>query len=242
MRPPRTALKSVAVAAIAACAIGQAPQANAQVPDYARLAQQAQSELQVFLGALAISAVAIAFANPGIGNASSEGGATGSLDGLSSDGISPGGGTPGGGTPGGGTPGGGTPTPTIRTAYLSDIRAVELNRLGSMSARINGQSYSKSIGTGNTWSSMRAQYDLERKYSNFRATLGVSDNSRATDTVWRYQVYVDDVVKYDQTVRLGAPREINLDVRNGLRLRVDITRVSGGSSSYPAMGDPRLTW
>lgn len=132
-----------------------------------------------------------------------------------------------------------TPQP-LRTTYLQDLTRIDGN-FYDKSLNIDGTTYSRSL-SGNYWASQAStQYDLGKKYKRFLTTIGVSDDSQDTSVVFRYQVYVDDVIKYDQTTKFGQPKQINLDVSGGVRLRIVVTRETRGNS-YPVMGDPRLLW
>jgi hypothetical protein len=83
------------------------------------------------------------------------------------------------------------------------------------------------------------EFDLSRDYSVLQATVGVVDSARA-DTMYLFEVYVDEQPRLSQVLELGTALPVEVDVANGLRLSLRISREEGDISSCLAIGEARL--
>jgi len=112
-------------------------------------------------------------------------------------------------------------------------------------ASIGGTTYENAITRAMTAenTTARAEYNLGRDYATFSGVLGLDDQV-TTDSSAQYTVrfVVDGVEKLSRTVSAGAASEFSVDVKNGLRLAIEVTRTGGGAGdSQLVIGDPRLT-
>ncbi|NYE48385.1 serine/threonine protein kinase [Spinactinospora alkalitolerans] len=107
-------------------------------------------------------------------------------------------------------------------------------------ATINTESYSRAL-TGSTscgnypdWS----EYNLNRSWSTFTSTVGISDDSPSDSTVV-FTVIADGEKVATQTAKLGEELQIEADVEGALRLRLEIE--PGADCDYGA-GDATAVW
>ena len=73
------------------------------------------------------------------------------------------------------------------------------------------------------------EYDLNRAYGLLRATVGVQDDG-ASDAVLEFVVYADGRVAERVTVGFGDAKDLEVDVSDALRVRLEVNRVSGGTA------------
>lgn len=120
-------------------------------------------------------------------------------------------------------------------AFISDLD--EVATLGtanvrSGSAKANGTTYSHAVqvitypGSGST----SVEYDLSRQYRRLIGNLGVSDDS-SSDASYKVEIFGDGRALASETVTLGRPRPLDLDVTKVLRLRLTVTGLAGSSST-----------
>lgn len=89
-------------------------------------------------------------------------------------------------------------------------------------------------------------FDLNREYTTLTATAGVDDYAIAEDEV-NVKFFVDGQQRGETTVKLGVAQPVQVDVTNGLRLRVEANRNSAacdpttGYSTNVALADAKLT-
>jgi hypothetical protein len=103
--------------------------------------------------------------------------------------------------------------------------------------QVNGQTLSDSVyeGFGGCQVTETISYNLERSWSKFTATVGLEDASK-DDSVVDFKVLVDDKQLYDSgNIGLGATGLVDIDVSNGLRLKLKTVFVKGdmGACSHP---------
>ncbi|MEH6820636.1 MAG: NPCBM/NEW2 domain-containing protein [Dietzia psychralcaliphila] len=138
---------------------------------------------------------------------------------------------------------GNPPVPGTQTTYL---RAMQIVRGGNEpskgSVNINGRAYAQSVYTSRFMTtSTNYQYDLGRNWSNFRATIGLSDTSHP-DARYQFRVFVDDQQRGTWTMKLGQAQDININVSGGLRLKLEVTKTAAnGNNANAAWGDARVT-
>jgi len=141
------------------------------------------------------------------------------------------------------------PTAAVEEApaagYLAELERVVDDMFYNGSSSIGGTVYENSITRAMTAenSTATAEYNLGRDYATFSGRLGL-DDVLTTDTSARYTVkfVVDGVEKFSREVAAGAGTDFSVDVKNGLRLKIVVTRTGGGTGdSVLVLGDPRLT-
>lgn len=107
------------------------------------------------------------------------------------------------------------------------------------SFNVNGTNYSKSVGlSGGTGYTSSVEYNVARSCIRLSATVGVNDEA-STSLRTTGRVLVDSVTKWTKAgMGLGTSEAINLDISNGLRLRIENTETTDGSG-YLVFGDAR---
>jgi hypothetical protein len=83
-----------------------------------------------------------------------------------------------------------------------------------------------------------AEFNLERKYESFQATIGLTDDANS-GTTYKFWVYGDDELLSSATVALGEPANLTVEVDNVLRLR--LVQNDCGSMGAVVWADPVLT-
>lgn len=116
---------------------------------------------------------------------------------------------------------------TVSTALLSDLpRAGEPSSdLRFQDVDIDGQHYENSLRYScelfcNGPSPAAYDVDLGRRFSRFTAVAGVVDTA-ASGSADKFEIDVDGVLK-SWTASIGHPQNIDIDVRNALRLTIRI--------------------
>jgi len=107
------------------------------------------------------------------------------------------------------------------------------------SFNVNGTNYSKSLGLyGGTGYTSYLELNVGRSCARFVATVGVNDESSTTLRATG-RVLVDNVTKWTKSgIGLGSSETIDLDISNGLRLRIEDTETTSGNG-YLVFGDAR---
>ena len=110
---------------------------------------------------------------------------------------------------------------------------------GFDSENVNGTNYSKSyIMGGYVGITSGAEFNLSRSCTRVAATVGINDEA-STTLRGTGRVMVDSVTKWTKPgLALGGAENINLDVTNGLRLRLEYSETTDGSG-YAVFGDLR---
>ncbi len=107
------------------------------------------------------------------------------------------------------------------------------------SFNVNGTNYSKSLALyGGTGYTSYVEFNVARSCVRLTATVGINDEASTTlRTTGR--VLVDSVTKWTKSgIGLGSSETINLDISNGLRLRVEDTETTDGTGAL-VFGDAR---
>ena len=128
-------------------------------------------------------------------------------------------------------------------AYLSERSPVDSS--GSWSdrtVRIDATDYARSIRSWSdngmtSGSSVWREYNLDRDFDVLRATVGVGDGSE-TGSRAQFDVTVDGRLAVSEQVRLAESREIEVDITDAARVRLQITNLEG--RPIGAYGDARL--
>ena len=107
------------------------------------------------------------------------------------------------------------------------------------SYNVNGTNYSKSYGIGGSVGfTSFGEFNVARSCVRFAATVGVNDEA-STSLRTTGRVLVDSVTKWTKSgIGLGSAEAINLDISNGLRLRVENSETTSGDGSL-VFGDAR---
>ncbi|CAL9390409.1 hypothetical protein SUDANB121_01252 [Nocardiopsis dassonvillei] len=110
-------------------------------------------------------------------------------------------------------------------------------------AELNGEAHTRALvstGCGDGYNPCTgwAEYNLGRKWSAFTATIGVDDTSSASATT-TFTVLLDGEPEVTETLRLGETLDIEVDVRDVLRLRIQVE--SDDDGVLPVWADPTLT-
>uniref|UniRef100_UPI00278BB5B4 NPCBM/NEW2 domain-containing protein n=1 Tax=Nocardiopsis sp. CC223A TaxID=3044051 RepID=UPI00278BB5B4 len=114
---------------------------------------------------------------------------------------------------------------------------------GTGRAELNGEAHTRALVStdcGGDYDPCTgwADYNLGRKWSTFTATIGVDDTSSASATT-TFTVHIDGEPEVTETLELGETMEVEVDVRDALRLRIEVESDAGGV--YPVWADPTLT-
>ncbi|MEY9212715.1 NPCBM/NEW2 domain-containing protein [Thermobifida halotolerans] len=83
------------------------------------------------------------------------------------------------------------------------------------------------------------EYDLNRSWTTFEAVVGLEDTSQSDATV-TFIVIVDGDEVANETVGLGAEREVSVDITGGLRLRLQVEPGPECGDANAVWGDPRV--
>ena len=106
------------------------------------------------------------------------------------------------------------------------------------SARIDTIDYARSIVTPRLSSDTRwIEYDLNRNYEEFRATVGVRDDADADSRI-QFDVIVDGQVAASEQVAFGSSTDVEVDLTDAMRVRLQATRLDG-SLPRGVFGDAR---
>jgi hypothetical protein len=110
--------------------------------------------------------------------------------------------------------------------------------------RISGNVYENSLSCI-IWDGRSgwAEFDLGRDYDRFRTTVGLADRSPVTDRTVRFSVIGDGATLYTTTVDFGEAVDIDVNVTDVLRLRLDVGVIRNAGSStgtYVVWGDPTI--
>jgi hypothetical protein len=105
-------------------------------------------------------------------------------------------------------------------------------------AQINGNSYTHSQAAQFCFGSNERKwtYVLGRKYTSFRGTIGLSDNSVATAKI-RFELLADGRPVYSRDLRVGQSARLNVPVRNVLHLELDTTLLTQDGGCGAASGE-----
>ncbi|MBO3746113.1 NPCBM/NEW2 domain-containing protein [Streptosporangiaceae bacterium NEAU-GS5] len=127
------------------------------------------------------------------------------------------------------------------TQPLSDLTPVTGNP-DREPATVNGQSYvnnvilylDSSMQDGNA-----AEYDLSRSWSSLRGTIGLRDDAPQGASA-RFQVFGDGNLLYEKDLAFGQSEAINVDVRDVLRLKLQVMPLAGDNPYYAVWGEALL--
>lgn len=91
------------------------------------------------------------------------------------------------------------------------------------------------------------EFPTNGQYSRFRATLGLSEDTKLTNASGQMEVYADDVLVGSYTVESGMfTEEIDVDIKKALvvKMKLNLTDISGESNgefdTKALLGNPRF--
>ena len=144
------------------------------------------------------------------------------------------------------TTGGGAPSTGIALSpeYLGETSAIDSQSFSTNDSvhAVNGQNYSQSV-VGTTWITGNplipaniayAEWDLGRNYNFLNTTLGLDDTSQPSDVLVRFQIYGDNNLLFTRDISLGQDIPIHLSVEGVLRLKLEVTELSGSTEDVQA--------
>ena len=123
---------------------------------------------------------------------------------------------------------------STKTVYLADIKATE--RVNTDVFNLNGKSYVHGItryfySSSDAW---KVEWDLGKHFNTLKGTIGITDNSKDSDATFTVEFYLDQEVVHTETLAFGEFKDISLDVRDKLRLKIVVTRTDKHSNSDSA--------
>lgn len=127
------------------------------------------------------------------------------------------------------------------TKYLADMDPVE-NYASRGMAVINGTSYIHSIALDNNSATRDSsvQYDLGRKWQQFDATVGLTDDSPAGQQI-QFQIFADGTKVFDRLIDFGSSVSVRLSVSGVLRLKLETLYSGQANIVHAGFGDAMLT-
>jgi serine/threonine-protein kinase len=130
--------------------------------------------------------------------------------------------------------------------YLDEIRPVNGGWTYSDSggtASMAGKTYLHSLGAyvGDCSSPHSVEYNLSKGFRQVTATTAIDDNSENAETVAQLEIFADNRPVFSETVTLGTPVPITLDLSGVLRLKIQWSTVRGNcSDNVLALGEATL--
>ncbi|MET8777111.1 DUF1707 domain-containing protein [Nocardia sp. NPDC004654] len=133
---------------------------------------------------------------------------------------------------------------TDAVQYLMDFKTLSGGKYSDLDtgpSKVSGTSYSRSVMLDPYYKELAfVEYDLGRKFTRLDGVIGVRDDSTPSDIAMQFQIYADGTLLTDVTVKLGATVPIHLEFDKPLRLRLQVTDISGGDC-VGVFGDLRAT-
>ena len=126
--------------------------------------------------------------------------------------------------------------------FLTQMDPVETQNgsWGAGRAEMDGDNYNRVLRTTEgcfrgcvAW----AEYNLGRDWDAFTATIGLDDNSRSGQSV-TFAIYLDDEVEWQETATLGEVLDLEVDVSDALRMRLE-TEIEA-DDVMPIWADPTV--
>lgn len=142
--------------------------------------------------------------------------------------------------PAAGEPMGGTVTLTVArrpvTMYLADMRAIE-SGFSNCSSFLSGTAYPKSVCTGSWSSTKSSSWNLSKGFRRVQAVVGRSDTASNAEAQVKVEAFLDQRSVWSETVSLGKPVELDIDVAEGLRLKLEVTSLKSSDGADIVFGD-----
>lgn len=123
------------------------------------------------------------------------------------------------------------------TVYLDTLTAVENSSVQDGIAELNGEKYPRSLISD--YRSGYREVNLSRGYRQLVATVGRSDNAQDAEEEVQVEVFLDQRKVWSERVVLGETIDMDIDVTDALRLRIEFTSLNQ-KYAYLALGDIQL--
>lgn len=124
-------------------------------------------------------------------------------------------------------------TSTTKIKYLNEMDPLTSTAgVDTSAATVNGKGFPRSITqTVSAGGAVNeAEYNLDRHWNHFNATIGLRDDSPSGGQL-TFEVSADGKPLYKQVVTLGETQDVNLDLNGALRLKLTVT-YSGQDTTY----------
>jgi len=128
-------------------------------------------------------------------------------------------------------------TPVISNLAEVDSVGNDCSNYESGEAQVNGDSYANSLML--RASECGVEFNLGRDWQRLKATIGLRDDSDSGAS-YRFEVFGDGTSLLNEVVTIGEIREVDVDVTDVLRLRIQITRIGDDAYGYAVWGGIRV--
>lgn len=125
------------------------------------------------------------------------------------------------------------------TVYVDSLSTVDSYALGQDTSELDGESYPRSLASGSWSESGYSEWNLSRGYRHLVATVGRSDDAEHAEEQVQVEVFLDQRKAWSERVVLGEPVEMDIDVTDVLRLRIEFTSLND-RAAYLVLGDIHL--
>ena len=125
------------------------------------------------------------------------------------------------------------------TVYVDSLSTVDSYALGEDTSELDGESYPRSLASGSWDKSGYGEWNLSRGYRQLVATVGRSDDAAHSEEQVQVEVFLDQRKAWSERVVLGEPVEMDIDVTDVLRLRIEFTSLND-QAAYLVLGDIHL--
>ena len=123
---------------------------------------------------------------------------------------------------------------SVKTIYLADLDSTS-SAFSNDVVDMNGVTYDHGMRVSFSYynSSQTSEWSLGRHFNTLSGTIGITDDSSQSGAAFAVDFYVDQELVQSETLRAGEFKDISLDVQDGLRLKIVITRTdkkNGGAT------------
>ena len=123
---------------------------------------------------------------------------------------------------------------SVKTIYLADLDSTS-SAFSNDVVDMNGVTYDHGMRVSFSYynSSQTSEWSLGRHFNTLSGTIGITDDSSQSGAAFAVDFYVDQELVQSETLRVGEFKDISLDVQDGLRLKIVITRTdkkNGGAN------------
>lgn len=127
------------------------------------------------------------------------------------------------------------------TVYLADLESADSDNFSACNSSVDAVAYPKSMCMDEYWGgeSGTVSWNLSKGYRKLQATVGRSDDTSNTETKVKVEVSLDQRVVWSETVEFGTPVQMDIDVTDALRLKIEATALNEERSSL-VLGDIRV--
>lgn len=137
----------------------------------------------------------------------------------------------------------------VTTIYLADLKPIK-GQFSTEPVDLDGKAYAHGLVTGGFGGpEFTTEWNLGRYFTTLNGTIGLTDKSEAADATFTVEFWVDQKKIDTKEIRFGEfQKDFSLDVSNGLRLKIVVTRTdkhSGtatvGFGDFSLQADPSKT-